>query len=239
MHWPSSGWSGKNWTLSPRPTPILPPPALQPDWTQGLAPSLPLPSSSRWTVTEPWSRLRARACRLIRPNTAVPCLTGAKRQGSSPRTRGFFFLLFCFFTHHLRALKSQLDSPRKHGETAVSATLKSIDEFKDYKKSLAGWRLTHQVITMPGTRLGGAKLRRSAYFICSNPTESTEKSGSWNFLFCFCLVFKLSSSRLISLICANCWLQFRDGIHIASTRADSAEKTNGSNHDNQRSSRSF
>lgn len=81
-----------------------------------------LPSSSRWTVTEPWSRLRARACRLIRPNTAVPCLMGAKRWGSSPRKRGFFFFCFVFSpttsalsnpsSTHLVNMARQLSAPR-------------------------------------------------------------------------------------------------------------------------------
>lgn len=81
-----------------------------------------LPSTSRWTVMEPWSRLRARACRLIRPNTAVPCLTRAKRRDSSPRTRGFFFFCFVFSpttsalsnpsSNHLVNMARQLSAPR-------------------------------------------------------------------------------------------------------------------------------
>lgn len=179
MHGPSSGWSEKNWTLSPRPTPILPPPALQLDCTQGLASPLLLPLDRD-------GAMKSTASESMPPHSpkhSSSLLDGGQTVGLFPSNERVFFLLFCFFTHHLRALKSQLDSPRKHGETAVSATLKSIDEFKDYKKSLAGWRLTQQVITMPGTRLGGAEPRGSAYFICSNPTESTEKSGSWNVIY--------------------------------------------------------
>lgn len=72
------------------------------------------------------------------PKHSCSLLDEGQTAGLFSSNESVFFLLFCFFTHHLRALKSQLESPRKHGETAVSATLKSIDEFKDDKKSLAG-----------------------------------------------------------------------------------------------------
>lgn len=204
MHGPSSGWSEKKLDFVPptHPHPASPSPATGLDTGLSALPSTPLllPLDRDGTMKSTASESMPPHS----PKHSCSLLDEGQTAGLFSSNESVFFLLFCFFTHHLRALKSQLESPHKHGETAVSATLKSIDEFKDYKKSLAGWRLTHQVITMPGTRLGGAELRRSAYFICSNPTESTEKSGSWNVFFCCCcfLVLRLSSSRLISLICA-------------------------------------